>query len=65
MYFAQMVPRRLHYPGYRDADTRVKDNPDVGGMVYTRRQRAGINHFKVLFLILQKLGNFRGRKIII
>jgi len=34
---------------------RVKDNPDVGGMVYTVGNEQDY-HFKVLFLILQKLG---------
>ena len=33
----------------------VKDNPDVGGMVYTVGNEQDY-HFKVLFLILQKLG---------
>lgn len=34
---------------------RVKDNPDVGGMVYTVGNEQDY-HFKVLFLILKKLG---------
>jgi arginyl-tRNA synthetase len=34
---------------------RVKDHPDVGGMVYTVGNEQDY-HFKVLFLILQKLG---------
>jgi arginyl-tRNA synthetase len=34
---------------------RVKDNPDVSGMVYTVGNEQDY-HFKVLFLILQKLG---------
>ncbi|MEZ4971121.1 MAG: arginine--tRNA ligase [Flavobacteriaceae bacterium] len=34
---------------------RVKDNPDVGGMVYTVGNEQDY-HFKVLFLILRKLG---------
>lgn len=34
---------------------RVKDNPDIGGMVYTVGNEQDY-HFKVLFLILQKLG---------
>lgn len=34
---------------------RVKDNPDVGGMIYTVGNEQDY-HFKVLFLILKKLG---------
>jgi arginyl-tRNA synthetase len=34
---------------------RVKDNPDIGGMVYTVGNEQDY-HFKVLFLILKKLG---------
>lgn len=34
---------------------RVKDYPDVGGMVYTVGNEQDY-HFKVLFLILKKLG---------
>lgn len=34
---------------------RVKDHPDIGGMVYTVGNEQDY-HFKVLFLILQKLG---------
>ena len=34
---------------------RIKDYPDVGGMVYTVGNEQDY-HFKVLFLILQKLG---------
>lgn len=34
---------------------RVKDNPDIGGMVYTVGNEQDY-HFKVLFLILSKLG---------
>ncbi|MGB3775427.1 MAG: arginine--tRNA ligase [Leeuwenhoekiella sp.] len=34
---------------------RVKDHPDVGGMIYTVGNEQDY-HFKVLFLILQKLG---------
>ncbi len=34
---------------------RIKDNPDVGGMVYTVGNEQDY-HFKVLFLILKKLG---------
>jgi len=34
---------------------RIKDHPDVGGMVYTVGNEQDY-HFKVLFLILQKLG---------
>src|SRR5690606_24193240 len=34
---------------------RVKDHPDVGGMVYTVGNEQDY-HFKVLFLILKKLG---------
>src|SRR5690554_288701 len=34
---------------------RVKDHPDVGGMIYTVRNEQDY-HFKVLFLILKKLG---------
>ncbi len=34
---------------------RVKDNPDVGGMIYTVGNEQDY-HFKVLFFILQKLG---------
>ncbi len=34
---------------------RVKDNPDVGGMIYTVGNEQDY-HFKVLFLILEKLG---------
>lgn len=34
---------------------RVKDNPDVGGMVYTVGNEQDY-HFKVLFLILKRLG---------
>jgi arginyl-tRNA synthetase len=34
---------------------RVKDFPDVGGMVYTVGNEQDY-HFKVLFLILKKLG---------
>ncbi|WP_438425160.1 arginine--tRNA ligase [Aquimarina macrocephali] len=34
---------------------RVKDNPDIGGMIYTVANEQDY-HFKVLFLILKKLG---------
>ncbi|MBG6131042.1 arginyl-tRNA synthetase [Aquimarina sp. EL_43] len=34
---------------------RVKDNPDIGGMIYTVGNEQDY-HFKVLFLILKKLG---------
>jgi len=34
---------------------RIKDNPDVGGMIYTVGNEQDY-HFKVLFLILKKLG---------
>lgn len=34
---------------------RVKDHPDVGGMIYTVGNEQDY-HFKVLFLILKKLG---------
>ncbi|MFD2727106.1 arginine--tRNA ligase [Hyunsoonleella rubra] len=34
---------------------RIKDNPDIGGMVYTVGNEQDY-HFKVLFLILKKLG---------
>ena len=37
------------------ATQRVKDHPDVGGMVYTVGNEQDY-HFKVLFLILKKLG---------
>ncbi len=39
----------------RTAIQRVKDHPDVGGMVYTVGNEQDY-HFKVLFLILKKLG---------
>jgi len=34
---------------------RIKDNPDIGGMIYTVGNEQDY-HFKVLFLILKKLG---------